>query len=328
MKKRTVIMLILSLVLGLVGVSPASEAAGKVKLNKTSVTLKEGKSVKLALKNVKEKDVKWKSSKPAVATVNKSGLVKAKKKGTAKITAEFESKKYTCKVTVLKKINDVQETDEPIETEEPVETEEPTPEPIATATVAPTVAPTLTPIPTVAPTPTAAVSSVTQNRLDLIAFVQRNGTTSSSGKKQLEYQYKNSSNNSLTLATLSTDGEDLTMGCGFGMPNGSNIWTATVAITFSPTISLAPVAFIMTIKSPSGTSVYEGRMSSLMSLDEIISTEKTYTWGSLTSTSSYMKEEDVRQTADMLMHLLYSSQNVLLTTKGAGMKMVDLGFGS
>jgi hypothetical protein len=46
--------------------------------------------------------VKWTSSKKSVATVSSKGVVKAKKKGTATITAKVSGKKYTCKVTVLK----------------------------------------------------------------------------------------------------------------------------------------------------------------------------------------------------------------------------------
>ena len=57
----------------------AAAAKKKVKLNKTKVVLKVGKRV---------------------ATVTKKGVVKAKKKGTAKITAKVGKKKYVCKVTV------------------------------------------------------------------------------------------------------------------------------------------------------------------------------------------------------------------------------------
>lgn len=47
--------------------------------------------------------VKWKSSKKSVATVSSAGTIKAKKKGTATITATVGGKKYSCKVTVYDK---------------------------------------------------------------------------------------------------------------------------------------------------------------------------------------------------------------------------------
>lgn len=68
-------------------------------ISKTKVTLLNGQSVSLKV-NGKKGKVKWSSSKKSVATVNSKGLVKAKKKGTAKITAKIGKKKYTCKVTV------------------------------------------------------------------------------------------------------------------------------------------------------------------------------------------------------------------------------------
>lgn len=76
-------------------------AAGKTALNKTKVTLAVGNAVKLKLKNAPaDKAVTWSSNKKAVASVNKNGKVKAKKAGTATITAKVDNKRYTCKVTV------------------------------------------------------------------------------------------------------------------------------------------------------------------------------------------------------------------------------------
>ena len=74
-------------------------AATKVKLNKTKVTLYEGDSIKLKVTGTLKKVI-WKSSNIAVATVSSKGVVKAKKKGSAKITATVQGKKCTCKVTV------------------------------------------------------------------------------------------------------------------------------------------------------------------------------------------------------------------------------------
>ena len=80
------------------------QPATAVSLNKTAVTIKKGKTFKLKAtltpKNSTDK-VTYKSSKKNVATVDKKGVIKAKKKGTATITVKTASgKKATCKVTV------------------------------------------------------------------------------------------------------------------------------------------------------------------------------------------------------------------------------------
>lgn len=87
-------------------------AKGKIKLNKSKVTMKVGQKVKLKLKNTKKK-VKWKSSKKKVAAVTAKGIVKGKKKGTAKITAKCGGKKYVCKVIVKGKNESLVEPDVP-----------------------------------------------------------------------------------------------------------------------------------------------------------------------------------------------------------------------
>lgn len=75
------------------------EAAKKVSISKTKLSLEVGKKATLKMKNTKKK-VTWKTNKKAVATVSKKGVVTAKKKGTATITATVAGKKYKCKVTV------------------------------------------------------------------------------------------------------------------------------------------------------------------------------------------------------------------------------------
>lgn len=95
--------MVLALVLVLSAVPTVNvDAASKVKLNKTTVSLKEGKTTTLKVKGTKKK-VKWSSSNKKVATVNQKGKVTAKKKGKATITAKVAGKKYKCIVTVKAK---------------------------------------------------------------------------------------------------------------------------------------------------------------------------------------------------------------------------------
>lgn len=78
--------------------------AKSVKLNKKAATLKAGKKITLTAKinPTKSTDtLKWSSSNKKVATVDKYGVVTAKKAGTATITVKTSSgKKATCKITV------------------------------------------------------------------------------------------------------------------------------------------------------------------------------------------------------------------------------------
>jgi len=81
-----------------------SQPSTAVTLNKTSATIKKGKTLKLKAtltpKNSTD-TLKFTSSKKSVATVNSKGVVTAKKAGTATITVKTSSgKKATCKVTV------------------------------------------------------------------------------------------------------------------------------------------------------------------------------------------------------------------------------------
>ena len=104
MKNKKFYMIIMTLLL-VVSMLPLSmtnaEAANKVKLNYKKVTMNVGKTKRLKVKGTKKK-VQWKSSRKSVATVSKKGVVKAKKKGTATITAQIGKKKLRCKVVVKK----------------------------------------------------------------------------------------------------------------------------------------------------------------------------------------------------------------------------------
>lgn len=75
--------------------------AASIKLSAKSVVLIKGQKKTLKVKGTKKK-VKWKTSKKSVATVSSKGVVTAKGKGTATITATVSGKKLKCKVKVEK----------------------------------------------------------------------------------------------------------------------------------------------------------------------------------------------------------------------------------
>lgn len=99
--------IIITLLIIAVSVGGAAELSqAKVKLNKKTVKLEEGKTVTLKVSGIKKK-VKWSTSNKKVVTVKSNGKYKgkvtAKKEGKATITAKVGSKKYKCKLTVTKK---------------------------------------------------------------------------------------------------------------------------------------------------------------------------------------------------------------------------------
>lgn len=99
-KKVSSIFMVIVMLMGIAVFSPLSaDAKAKPKLNKTKVTMKIGKTVKLKLKKAPSYKVKWSTSKKKVATVL-SGAVYGKSAGKATITAKYNGKKYKCKVTV------------------------------------------------------------------------------------------------------------------------------------------------------------------------------------------------------------------------------------
>ena len=104
-KMKRMFTICLAILMALTLIFPVNaEAASKVKLNKTKLTLEVGKTATLKLKGAKVK--KWSSSNKKVVTVSSKGKVKAKKAGTATIKAKAKNGKiYKCKVTVKKKDN-------------------------------------------------------------------------------------------------------------------------------------------------------------------------------------------------------------------------------
>ena len=70
------------------------------KLNKTSLTIEQGGTRELSVKDEKNGKVSWSSSNTKVATVSSKGTVTAKAVGTATITAKVNGKTLKCYVTV------------------------------------------------------------------------------------------------------------------------------------------------------------------------------------------------------------------------------------
>lgn len=115
MKKRFAMMVVLvtALLLGmLLPISNVTVEAASMKLSSKKVTLTEGKTKKLSVKNLPSTStVKWSTSDKKVTTVSSKGKVTAKKAGKATITATITAKsgkqsKLTCKITVKGKVNE------------------------------------------------------------------------------------------------------------------------------------------------------------------------------------------------------------------------------
>lgn len=99
------ILLVLVLTLGFSPVTNV-EAKAAPRLNYKKITLVQGKKKRLKVRNLsRRRKVKWYSTKKSVATVNKKGVVKAKKKGKTYIVAKVGKKKYRCKVIVKKRVS-------------------------------------------------------------------------------------------------------------------------------------------------------------------------------------------------------------------------------
>lgn len=75
----------------------------KVSLSKTTLSLKAGTKYTLKLKNAVASRVTWSSSDKRYALVSSKGVVRAKRAGSAVITAKHNGYKYKCKVTIIPK---------------------------------------------------------------------------------------------------------------------------------------------------------------------------------------------------------------------------------
>ena len=167
--------ILLAVALLISAINPANtptEAAAKVKLNKTSITLSTGKTVTLKVKGTKKKAT-WTSANKKIATVTQKGKVTAKSAGTTKITAKIAKKKYSCTVKV---------TDSGTAIPTPVPTATPTQEPEE-----PTAAPTQEPA--TEPTQKPTEAEVSDNFEKLKAYIMDRGSTNASGYQSYAYTY-------------------------------------------------------------------------------------------------------------------------------------------
>lgn len=81
---------------------PISAQAAKTKLSVLNCVLSKGDKINLNVIGVKETSGRYTTSKKQIVSVNKKGMVTAKKQGKAKIVWKKGKKKYTCKVKVIK----------------------------------------------------------------------------------------------------------------------------------------------------------------------------------------------------------------------------------
>lgn len=82
------------------------QASAKARISNSSVSVLKGRTYTLKVKGTKKK-VKWSSSNKSVASVNKKGVITAKKKGKTVITAKVNGKQLRCSVTVKQPVNKI-----------------------------------------------------------------------------------------------------------------------------------------------------------------------------------------------------------------------------
>lgn len=165
---------------------PQSALAAKkqVKLNKKSVSVAVGKTVKVKLKNNKKK-VKWTvvsgKKNVALSKKGKTGVtIKGKRVGKAKVQAKIGKKKYVCTVTVMNKnktqITAAKKTAAPGNTTGTTAGKN-TGSTAAKPTATPTPTPTVTPTPTPTANPTVTLSADAQALKKIIEEQKKAGAT-------------------------------------------------------------------------------------------------------------------------------------------------------
>ena len=159
-KTKRVLSLATALALVCTGISlpdsNVAKAAKKAKLKTKKISLKVGKKKKIAISGkVKKAKYTFKSSKKAVASVSKSGVVTAKKKGNAVITVKEKKKKKTKVIGKVKVTVKAVKAVTPSKPQTKPNTAVPSPSPSQATNATPTATPLKpTATPTSVPTPT------------------------------------------------------------------------------------------------------------------------------------------------------------------------------
>lgn len=110
-KKIVALLTILAIIFTVAICTPDSNAGIQtLNLSKQTKEIKVGESFQLSMTGVKASTIKWKSSKPGVATVNKKGVVKGVKAGSTNITGKYKSLKFTIRVKVVSTTEDTTES--------------------------------------------------------------------------------------------------------------------------------------------------------------------------------------------------------------------------
>ena len=102
LKKHFSFIIAVLMVISLI-IIPRTAQAASVKLNKTKLTMNVGGVYHLKVSGTNKK-VTWSSTDSKVASVS-SGKVKAKKTGTATITAKIGSKKLKCQIKINRQLH-------------------------------------------------------------------------------------------------------------------------------------------------------------------------------------------------------------------------------
>ncbi len=100
---KKIIACLIALTLVFTSINFSEVSAKTIKLNKTKVLVRVGKTVKLKVKGTNKK-VKWSTSDKKLATVSKKGVVKGKGHGRCFITAKVGKKKLKCNVYSAHKV--------------------------------------------------------------------------------------------------------------------------------------------------------------------------------------------------------------------------------
>lgn len=94
------------LLAAMLAVPTSASAASKIKMSRSAVAMSKGKTYRLKVSGTRKKAV-WRSSNQSVATVSQSGIVKARKSGTAVITAKVAGKSLRCRVIVKQPVTKI-----------------------------------------------------------------------------------------------------------------------------------------------------------------------------------------------------------------------------